>query len=200
MEYGRHRIVDQKLKECNLFVQMKINEDKRSEEVVIYCLMMMLRLAIIILDGKGMETMVSELNKYKVVTPESLVLKAKSFAIRNEWKSFRTIMNKLREESKKNGKYLENIEKDFEEIMMMERDYDIFQEEKKREKLIGQFGKIYSGFLSEMEKIKRCFVAHNFNEAIDLCSKLWFKLITLDDPVYKSTKITVLLLIVESKM
>jgi hypothetical protein len=51
-----------------------------------------------------------------------------------------------------------------------------------------------------VEKIKKCFDSHNFNEAIDLGSKLWFKLIILDDLIYKSTKIIVLQIMVESKM
>jgi hypothetical protein len=61
-----------------------------------------------------MDTLINELNKNKVITPEFFILKAKAFAIRNEWKSFRTIIDKLREESKKNGNYLEGNEKEFE--------------------------------------------------------------------------------------
>jgi hypothetical protein len=200
MECGKHKFVDQKLRECIMFMKTQIKDDESTEEIMIYCFMMNLRLTIILIDNKGMDTLINELNKYKVITPEFLILKAKTFAIRNEWKSFRTVMNKLRGESKKDGNYLKGNEKEFEEIIVIEKDYDNFQEDKKREKLIGQYGKIYCGFLDDMEKIKKCIDSHNFNEAIDLGSKLWFKLIILDDPIDKSTKIIVLQIMVESKL
>jgi hypothetical protein len=100
MEYGKLKLVDQKLRECNMFMKMKIKDDERTEEVMIYCLMMNLRLAIILIDNKGIDATTNDLNKYKVITREFLILRAKTLAMKNEWRAFRIIMNKLQEEWK----------------------------------------------------------------------------------------------------